>query len=114
MNTDPAGNPTDISFILLTRGNGEFSKVGEAAQNGSFEGMPMANYSFTTGEVSVPREFYENCGFEVLTSFLRHGYKTLREFNSGREGIAKVASNFNDLLYLDDFDMDDEPSAPTI
>jgi hypothetical protein len=111
LDTDAAGEPTEISFSLLSRGNGEFNKVAEAAQTGHFEGMPVARYSYVTGEVIVPREFYEKHGFEVITAFMRHTYKALREFNDGKERIGKVVSNFNDLLCMDDFEMDETLDA---
>jgi hypothetical protein len=112
LDTDVDGKPMEISFSLLSRGNGEFGHVKEAAQAGQFEGMPVARYFYQTGEVSVPREFYEKFGFEVITSFMRHGYKAVREFNGGNEKFGKIASDFGDLLHLDDFEDDNTLDAP--
>lgn len=114
LDTDANGKPTEISFSLLSRGNGEFNKVGEAVQRGYFEGMPVARHSYVTGETTVPRDFYEKQGFEVVTSFMRHGYKALTTFNAGKKESGKVVSNFNKLLRLDDFDVDETLDAPSI
>jgi hypothetical protein len=114
MDTDAEGKPTEISFSLLSRGNGEFRKMQEAVQFGHFEGMPVARYSFVTGESSVSREFYEKCGFEVITSFMRHGYKALLAFNGGKDEIGDVVNDFADLMRLDNFRFADEPEGPTL
>lgn len=112
MDVDANGQPTEIAFSLVSRGDGEFRKIVEASNAGHFEGMPVARYSYSTDEVSVPREFYEKHGLEVVTSFMRHSYNSIVEFNGGDHENAEVVSDFTRLLSLDDYDPD-ELDLPT-
>jgi hypothetical protein len=112
MDTDADGRPTEISFSLLSRGNGEFGKIREAADRGHFVGMPVARYSYVTGDVTLPRDFYEYHGLEVVTSFMRHGFNSIVEFNAGDHENGEVVSKFDNLQRLDNY-KDEEFDLPS-
>jgi hypothetical protein len=74
--------------------------------------MPVARYSYVTGDVTVPRDFYEKHGFEVVTSFMRHGYNSIVEFNAGDHENGEVVDKFDHLLSLDNY-RDEEFDLPS-
>jgi hypothetical protein len=113
MDHDAAGNLTDISFSLVSRVNGEILAIPAAVEAGHFEGMPVAKFCVTTGDMSISRDFLESHGFEVLFGTCRHVYGSIQKFNASKKD-GKIVSNFDKLLKLDRSFPDEEPEFLSI
>jgi hypothetical protein len=62
--------------------------------------------------VTLPRDFYEYHGLEVVTSFMRHGFNSIVEFNAGDHENGEVVSKFDNLQRLDNY-KDEEFDLPS-